>query len=123
MPYPFIRSPNPLTALLTPVPERRGELANFMGQSTYRLTEAIADHIVESSQTRLGEMVASYKTLKRANEELEYITGITRFFESKNEFQEFQRILALPVESNSTAEQRSGKNKAYRTMFASCLVF
>ncbi len=77
-----------------------------MSASKHRIAEAVADHIVELSQTRLGEMVASYKTLTRANEELEYITGITRFFESKNEFQEFQRILALPVEKLHSDQTR-----------------
>ena len=74
--------------------------------TTHRIAEAVAEHIVELSQTRLGEMVASYKTLTRATEELEYITGITRFFESKNEFQEFQRILALPVEKLHSDQTR-----------------
>lgn len=74
--------------------------------STFRLAEAIAEHIVELSQTRLVEMIASYDTLKRANDELEYSTGITRFFENKSEFQAFQQILALPFEKLDSAKTR-----------------
>jgi len=35
--------------------------------SSHCIAEAIADHIIELSQTRLAEMIAAYKTLKRAN--------------------------------------------------------
>lgn len=74
--------------------------------STYRLAEAVADYAVELSQTRLVEMVASYKTLKRANEELEYATGVTRFFNSKDELAEFQHLIAAPTQSLDSAKTR-----------------
>src|SRR5581483_1476456 len=63
--------------------------------STHQLAEAVTNHIVELSQTRLVEMVAPYKTLKHANEELEYMTGVSRFFTKKEDLREFQRLITL----------------------------
>lgn len=64
--------------------------------SAFRLAEAVAEHIVELNQTRLVEIVASFKALKRANEELEYMTGVARFFNSSEELAEFQHLITLP---------------------------
>lgn len=75
-----------------------------MSNVTRRIAEAVVGHIVELSQTRLAEMVASYNTLKRANDELAYITGIQQFFQSQREFQEFRRLISLPT-------QRSDSNR------------
>lgn len=67
-----------------------------MSTNTHRIAEAITTHIVVLSQTRLVEMVAAYKSLKRANEELQYLTGIKQFFAKKEELDEFQRLITLP---------------------------
>lgn len=74
--------------------------------STFRLAEAVEEHIVELNQTRLVEMVASFKTLKRANEELEYMTGVARFFHSQEELAEFQHLITLPNGKLSSHQTR-----------------
>jgi len=72
----------------------------------HRIAEAISDHIVELSQTRLAEMVSSFKTLKRANEELEYITGVHLFFSNLHEFQEFRQVVTLPAPKTGVNKNR-----------------
>ncbi len=77
-----------------------------MNATTRRIAEAVSEHIVELSQTRLAEMVASYKTLRRANEELRHLTGIHRFFDSQQAFDEFRRLIKLPAQKPASPKSR-----------------
>ena len=77
-----------------------------MSPTAQRIAEAVSEHIIELSQTRLAEMVASYKTLKRANDELLYLTGIRHFFESQREFDEFRRLIKLPGQKLDAQKSR-----------------
>lgn len=77
-----------------------------MSNTAFRIAEAVSEHIVELSQTRLTEMVASYKTLKRANDGLRYLTGIHHFFESQTEFDEFRRLIMLPAQTLDSRKSR-----------------
>ncbi len=77
-----------------------------MSGTAHRIAEAVSEHVLELSQTRLAELVASYKTLSRANNELGYITGVRPFFANQHEFQEFRRIVATPVHASNTRKNR-----------------
>ena len=72
---------------------------NRMTDTGLRIAEAVSDYTVELSQTGLAEMIASHKTLERANDALSRLTGIRRFFENQQEFEEFRRLIALPAQS------------------------
>lgn len=79
-----------------------------MSYTTFRIADAVSEHIVELSQTRLAEMVSAYQTLERANKELLYSTGVCRFFESQEEFDEFRRLILLPAQSFSPKNREWG---------------
>ena len=77
-----------------------------MSRTALYIADAVSEHIVELSQTRLVEMIAGYKTLKRANDELRHLTGIHRFFENREALQEFQRLVTLPSQNASRPKSR-----------------
>lgn len=68
--------------------------------------EAISEHIIEISQTRLADVIASYKTVTRANTALSYATGIRSFFASRREFEEFCRVLKSPTRPTEPNQKR-----------------
>jgi len=68
--------------------------------------EAISEHIVELSQSRLADVVASYKTVTRANTELKYATGIRNFFASRHEFEDFCRVIKAPIQKVTSQQKR-----------------
>jgi hypothetical protein len=79
-----------------------------MSNTAFRIADAVSEHIVELSQTRLADMVSSYKTLERTNRELLYSTGIRNFFGSRDELEEFRRLVMLPAQSFSPRDREWG---------------
>jgi len=73
---------------------------------TFRIAEAVSEHIVELSQTHLAEKIASYKTLGHANDALNNLTGIRHFFDNLQEFQEFRRLIMLPAQAFDSQKKR-----------------
>ena len=68
-----------------------------MSQTVLHITDAISEYIVEPNRTRLLETIPAYDTVKQANKEFRRLTGIRDFFPDKKAFQEFRRVIMLPV--------------------------
>ncbi len=75
-----------------------------MNATAFYIREAIAEHIVELSQTRLLDMVSSYGTVERANEELRRLTGVRSFFPDAVSFDQFRQLLSLPADTQKSRE-------------------
>lgn len=70
------------------------------------LHEAISAYTVGPSRMRLLDLVSAYDTVERANEDLRRLTGILCFFPNGEAFEEFRRVLRLPVTSTAPLTSR-----------------
>lgn len=75
-----------------------------MNGTAFYIREAIAEHTAELSQPRLLDMVSSYRTVEKANEELRRLTGVCSFFPDAASYEQFQQLLSLPANTQKSRE-------------------
>ncbi|MBI3951821.1 MAG: hypothetical protein HY314_15335 [Acidobacteria bacterium] len=68
-----------------------------MSETPLYIAEAMSGYRVEPCRSRLLEEILAYPTIEHANERLRHLTGVRCFFPGRQAFDEFRRVISLPV--------------------------
>ena len=77
-----------------------------MNQTVLHIADAVSEYIVEPNRSHLLAIISAFDTVEHANEKLSCLTGIRDFFANRQAFEEFRRVMSLPVSESDKSSSR-----------------